>query len=241
MNRRSSPLPPLTGAPGLTQGAYGDRGNLELVAPGAAGGLWVFWFNADEVDHHQGAVRGCWSGGLHFFAGRDVTLARITQVSAGPNFLEVVALTASGDLHRLYWTPSDGFVEAGVIVSGARGAAAIVQTADTLGVSVLLADGSLRLLKARLDDYPSLAWSEPLPAPESAALAVRTDVAVVGDLVLGLDLVDVPVRAITAAATTLDGGRIDVVLADDDGLLHLHGDGATWTPPVRITSEVWTP
>lgn len=52
------PLPPVTGSVGITQGGYGDRGNLELVAPDPDDGFWVFWFNGDALEHRSGAARG---------------------------------------------------------------------------------------------------------------------------------------------------------------------------------------
>ena len=48
--------PSARGVPGLVQGVYGEVGNLELVVPGADG-LWVYWFNADPVDHRREAPR----------------------------------------------------------------------------------------------------------------------------------------------------------------------------------------
>jgi hypothetical protein len=275
VERRTAALPGLTGSPGLAQGAYGDRGNLELLAPAAGGGLWVFWFNADQTEHRRGAARGCWSGGLHVFGGHDVRLARISQVSAGPRFLEAVALTGDGSLHRLYWTPDDGFVDAGVIATGVVAASQIVEAEAALHLLAVTTDSRVLHLRASLDTYPSATWttwpvlagaSTAVLGPDLSAAAlvdgaahvlhyvggwrtVRTvdgpwtDIALAGELVLGLDgdgrFAGVDAHAITAVSTTLDGGRIDVVLATAQALVHLHGDGRTWSEPRPIRSEVW--
>lgn len=274
-SRRVADLPPLAGSAGLTQGAYGDVGNLELVSPAADGGLWVFWFNADEVEHRQGAARRCWSGGLHVFAGHEVTAARISQVASGPRFLEALALTADAELHRLYWTPTEGFVHAGVLAPDVVAASATVEAHGALHVLVVGLDATVSHLQAPLAGYPAVRWTSRSIAPRASALALgpdlsavlvvdgqahvlryddrwqpaRTvpgpwrDIALAGEYVLGLDadgrFAGIEARAIAATPTTLDGGRIDVVLSVADGLVHLHGDGRSWSSPHRIRSDVW--
>ena len=105
-------LPKLRGAPGLTQGAYGERGNLELVVPDADDGLWVFWFNNDHSIGNLGAQPGGWSGGLRFACGTRYDGAAIVQSRHGPNWLEVVAVGV-GVARRYTWRPESGFSETG--------------------------------------------------------------------------------------------------------------------------------
>ena len=272
---RIAELPALTGSPGLAQGAYGDVGNLELIAPAADGGLWVFWFNADEIEHRQGAVRGCWSGGLHEFADHDVAAARISQVVAGPRYLEAVALTTGGSLHRLYWTPTDGFVDAGVVAAHIAAASAVVEAGDALHLLAVTTAGTVVHLRGSLEEYPAVRWTSREVTTGASAVSlgpdltavllvdgvarvlryddgwrhVRTvagrwrDVALAGDVVLGVDstgrFAGVEASAIAAAPTTLDGGRIDVVVSVVDGIVHMYGDGRDWSEPRPIRSQVW--
>jgi len=96
----------------LTQGVYGARGNLELVACGAHTGLWVFWFNADLPSDPPAAPdvpAGSWSAGLQFAPGRRYVDAVIMQSTLGPDHLEVLALDAQGTLWSWYWSPGPGF------------------------------------------------------------------------------------------------------------------------------------
>src|SRR5579875_2219007 len=131
-------LPAALGSPGLTQGAYGDAGNLELVLPAAAGGFWCLWFNADPVVHRKGAVRHNWSRPLHV-PGYFCTSARIAQSVSGPRFLEAVTV-ADGALWRQHWTPDDGCVDDGAIVidgdalSDIATSSALVEHADGMHV-----------------------------------------------------------------------------------------------------------
>lgn len=271
-------LPTLAGSPGLTQGAYGDAGNLELVAPAADGGFWVFWFNADPVEHRAGAAMRAWSGGLHVFGEHRVTAARIAQMQAGPRFLEALAVT-DGELHRLHWTPSDGFVADGPVARSIATMSATVELGDELHVLGVQRNGTLVHLRGDACGYPEVQWrsSAVLGGARQVALGpdlgaavltgdgvkvlrydgawrhVRTirgdwtDVALAGRTVLTLDAAGrfegVRAHSITATATTLDGGRMDVVLASDGGLVHMHGrtdgDATTWSAPQTIRSCVW--
>jgi hypothetical protein len=161
----SVPPPPVHGRVGLAQGAYGDNGNLELVAPGVDAGLWVMWFNADTIEHYQGAAVGRWSGGVRF--GRDWTFssARITQMHAGPRFLEVLSVgapvgrTAVSDLLRWWWTPADGFLGPQLLLSGVRASSALVELRGR-SVHALAVGSQSRVvhLWAALDGYPRLSW-----------------------------------------------------------------------------------
>src|SRR5579875_1131917 len=156
-------LPAALGSPGLTQGAYGDAGNLELVLPAAAGGFWCLWFNADPVDHRKGAVRHNWSRPLHV-PGFYCTSARIAQSVSGPRFLEAVTV-ADGALWRQHWTPDDGFVDDGPItvdgepVGDIVTSSALVEHGDSMHLLAVAEDGRLLQLHAGIGGYPSLRWS----------------------------------------------------------------------------------
>ena len=272
----SAPLPALTGIAGLAQGHYGTAGNLELVAPGADGGLWVFWFNADAVDRRSGAAAGEWSGGLHFAGPAPVAAARITQLDAGPDFLEVVALTGS-DARRHCWTPAGGFTDRGAVASTVSARSECAEAGGDLHLLTVDATGTVRRHRASLEDYPDLSWrtTEPLigdaasvslaPDADRAAVVTTTGECRVVDLaagtqltlartwrqatclrdeVLGLDAAGMlagtgPWQAVTAAATTLDGGRVDVVAARDEQLFHGHRHDGVWSDFTPIRSRVW--
>lgn len=196
-------LPPVTGSPGLTQGRYGAAGNLELVIPAVDDGLWVFWFNADPVDARSGAAAGEWSTGLHFGAGAPVADARISQMDAGPNYLEVLARSGT-QVRRHVWTPSDGFVDRGNlpvrVTADVTAVSAVVEVGTAVHVLAGTADGRLVHLSAGLDSYPDLDWH---------CAAMRA--------------IDDPVEAVDLRRTT-DGLRA-VVCAG--------GVGAIWAPGDR--------
>ena len=100
------------GAVSLVQGAYGRRGNLELVACDRTDGLWVFWFNADlptDPCDTPDVPAGTWSRGLPFATGARYAQAAILQSTLGPDHLEVLALRADGTLESWYWSPGPGF------------------------------------------------------------------------------------------------------------------------------------
>lgn len=223
----TEPLPAVAGSPGLAQGAYGDVGNLELAVPAADDGIWVFWFNADRVEHHAGAAQGCWSGGLHVFAGHRVEAARITQVQAGPRYLELLALSAQV-LHRLYWTPERGFVDAGPIAPDVAAASPVRELPEQLQIEVLGTDGISRVLVGDKLRYPNVAW-----AAREGERSTTGEQPPVG-------FPDLPHDALAWCATTLDGGRIDAVLRTGTELAHVHGNAGAWSDPVAIVSQVWT-
>lgn len=156
--------PEVTGRPGLTQGRYGAAGNLELVAPAVDDGLWVGWFNCDPVESHSGAAIQRWSGALRFAHGHRYVSADVTQVDAGPNFLEVVALTAGGTLRRHVWSPGPGFVDHGELAGEVGWSSALVQSP---------VDGSLRVAVAGLDGRVRILHG----SPGQAYPAVRFEVA----------------------------------------------------------------
>ncbi|SHF54944.1 hypothetical protein SAMN05443575_0267 [Jatrophihabitans endophyticus] len=223
------PLPALAGSPGLVQGRYGESGNLELAVPGAHGGVWIFWFNADAdtgVAVREGAPPRCWSGGLQVLAGVPVEAARISQLHAGPDHLELLAL-ADGELHRLYWAPAEGFVATGTIAHGVVAAGPVRETPTSLTIDVRLADGRPVRLVTGTEHYPAATWDvlprtdgpEPAPPPGLPA--------------------DVPYDAVAWARTTLDGGRVDAVLRRGSGLAHLYRGPGRWSAPEPVVSQVW--
>ena len=149
--------PEVTGRPGLTQGRYGAAGNLELVVPAVDDGLWVGWFNCDPVESHAGAAVRRWSGALRFGRGHRYASADVTQVDAGPDFLEVAALTTGGALRRHVWSPGPGFVDHGELAGAVASCSAVVQRpADgSLHVAVAGPDGRVRVLHGTPGrDYP---------------------------------------------------------------------------------------
>ena len=169
--------PEVTGRPGLTQGRYGAAGNLELVAPAADDGLWVGWFNCDPAETHAGAAVGHWSGALRFARGHRYVSADITQADAGPDFLEVVALTTDGALRRHVWSPGPGFVDHGELAAEVASCSAMVQSpADgSLQVAVAGRDGRVRIFQASPGPaYPAMTFEA---ADPGVAGAVAVDAA----------------------------------------------------------------
>jgi hypothetical protein len=151
--------PEVTGRPGLTQGCYGVAGNLELVAPAVDDGLWVGWFNCDPVESHSGAAIQRWSGALRFGHGHRYTSADVTQVDAGPNFLEVVALTTGGTLRRHVWSPGPGFVDRSELAGAIASCSAVVENPldGSLHVAVAGWDGRMRILRGSPGQaYPAM-------------------------------------------------------------------------------------
>jgi hypothetical protein len=151
--------PEVTGRPGLTQGRYGTAGNLELVVPAVDDGLWVGWFNRDPVESYAGAAVQRWSGALRFARGHRYVSADVTQVDAGPDFLEVVARTTGGTLRRHVWSPGPGFVDHGELAGAVASSSAVVQRpADgSLHVAVAGLDGRVRVLQGSPGrDYPAV-------------------------------------------------------------------------------------
>jgi hypothetical protein len=216
-------IPPVTGSPGLVQGSYGDAGNLELAVPAIDDGIWIFWFNADPVEHEAGAAMGCWSGGLHVFGGRAVDAARISQVQAGPNFLELLALSAR-TLHRLYWTPERGFVDAGPIATDVADVSPVRETGTELLVDVVDVHGARYLLAGDKLRYPNVAWTA-----REAVASVDAPPA----------LPDVRADALAWCRTSIGGGRVDAVLRVGTALLHVHTLNGSWSVPEPIVSRVW--
>lgn len=156
------PWPPVAGRPGLAQGRYGAEGNLELVVPAVDDGIWVGWFNLDPHETWSGAAVGAWSGALKFAGGHRYVSADVTQVDAGPDFLEVIALTTHGVVRRHVWSPGPGFVDHGELARSVASCAALVQGADgTLSLDLTRRDGSALVLTATpTGSYPQLRFDE---------------------------------------------------------------------------------
>lgn len=152
------PWPDVAGRPGLVQGRYGAQGNIEIVAPAVDDGLWVGWFNSDVDDDRTTARSRSWSGALRFGRGRRYVSADITQLTVGPDWLEVVALTDSAELVRHVWSPDLGFVEQPVLRRGVRDHSALVVSPDgTHHIAVLDLDGRLVVLSGSPETAPL--WS----------------------------------------------------------------------------------
>ncbi|BEP14770.1 hypothetical protein acdb102_30810 [Acidothermaceae bacterium B102] len=245
----TEPLPPLRGAPGIAQGAYGDAGNLELVVPDPDSGFWCFWWNADPVDTRTAAAVGAWSGGLHV-AGERLVGVRVTQVQAGPRFLEVVAV--GGDqLLRWFWTPTDGFVRTGTIATSVLSTSALVEDDEgRLHLLVVRLDGSVTHLSARPEGYPRVTWlgatADELPGAASVDLVRAPDGSLLG-LVVGADGRAHCIRRREAwrdepgppgewtALSLVAGETVLAVGVDGSGDLQVstHGpDGWTWPVPM---------
>ncbi|MFD7989526.1 hypothetical protein ACFV4M_39985 [Kitasatospora indigofera] len=155
------PFPPLRGIPSLTQSRYGLRGNLELLAPDAEDGLWVFWHNTDPADGPEpgtGPPPGAWSGGLRFAAGHRFDDARIVQSAHGPDHLEVLARSGP-QVRRYRWSPAAGFTHEGVLPVRAAGAVALAEDPlGTLHAAVPLPGGGVAHLTADPARHPALHW-----------------------------------------------------------------------------------
>lgn len=195
--------PTLVGTFGLTQGVYGDAGNLEFVAPDPHDGFWVFWFNGDSRDHRQGPPPGRWSGGLHIVTGTVVSSVSISQVVFGPHFLEAVIIEA-GTASRVVWSPDRGFVRVEELTRCAKPmVSAIIGTSAALHCLVRGADGRVSHLQADVDRYPDVAWYQAasLGAPDIVAISLSPDPARPDGLLAAL----VSATAVIALQFTGDG------------------------------------
>lgn len=155
---RSEMWPPVMGRPGLTQGRYGNAGNLELVAPAVDDGLWVGWFNSDSHDDRTTTRSRAWSGALRFARGRRYRTADIAQLDAGPDWLEVVALSQAGEVVRHVWSPESGFLEQEVTQVGVRDVSGLVlDPAGMHHLAIVAEDGIVTVLSAGAAEHPR--WS----------------------------------------------------------------------------------
>lgn len=158
--------PPTMGRPGLVQGSYGVAGNLELVVPAEDDGLWVGWFNNDPTESFQGAAIGRWSGVLRFASGARYVAAEVTQVEAGPDYIEVVAQTVDGELRRHVWSPDAGFVEQEKLATRIAATSALVVSSAVPGdgefrIALIRTDGQLVEFRGQVGpSYPKVAFTE---------------------------------------------------------------------------------
>lgn len=175
---------------GLTQGSYGQHGNLELVVPDPVDGFRVHWFNGDD-EPAAGVSPREWSGGLHVPTGERLDAVRISQVPYGPDFLEVVGRSA-GWLRRWYWTPADGFVGGGTVAEVRSSDPAPVVAADGgLHTVVATSDGEVVHVASDVVAYPEVRWTS-------------ADVVCAGDDVHGLDLCVDPGGRLVASVARAD-------------------------------------
>lgn len=225
------PWPPVAGRPGLAQGRYGAEGNLELVVPAVDDGIWVGWFNLDLHETWSGAAIGAWSGALKFAGGHRYVSADVTQVDAGPDFLEVIALTTDGVVRRHVWSPGPGFVDHGELARSVVSCTALVQMADgTLSLALTRRDGLRRIVTATpTGSYPELTFDEAVH-PEEGRPVVHPAVG--------------PEEEAEAAAEVRVGGRTErhVVTRRGDRLWHRIGDPTSATAPAEarlVEGRIW--
>lgn len=188
--------PDVTGRPGLAQGRYGVMGNLELVAPATDDGVWVGWFNCDPVESYSQASVQRWSGALRFARGHRYVSADLTQVDAGPDYLEVVALTSGGNLRRHVWSPDLGFVDQGELAEAVAVCSSVVQNP---------VDGSLYIATAGLDGRVQVLRGDTGPAYPR----------------LTLDVVELGIAGAAAVDAAWHDGHLDLVTVSRDNVAQL--------------------
>jgi hypothetical protein len=204
------------GAVSLTQGVYGARGNLELVACDAVAGLWVFWFNADlptDPPSDAAVPAGSWSAGLHFASGRRYVDAVILQSTLGPDHLEVLALDVQGALWSWYWSPGPGFQcrEKPAVTGVGRFAAG--HDAGTIGVTLIDRGGAIRHLVSGPSGYPDRSWD-----PASTGQSFPTEEEARGQLAAaGIYLTDAISGTARTATSTRNGGTTEITWRDGAG------------------------
>ena len=236
--------PPVVGRPGIVQGRYGDHGNLELVACAADDGLWVGWWNADRRETHRGAATGRWSGALHFAAGHRYTSAAVSQVAAGPDFLEVVARATDGELRRHVWAPDTGFVDRGTLATGVRCHSGIHEIDDgSLLLAVAWPDRVEVLQAGRSPDYPAVEFetdtrhdsARPLSGVDAVRHDDHLDLLLVGgdgrcELSCGPTRVDIASDVAAGRLVAAGPDRLAVLVTTDGQSVGLRVDepGRTW-------------
>lgn len=151
----------ITGNPTLIQSSFGTKGNFEVVVARAGGGLAHYWRNNDAPGFP-------WSGPTNFASGnfRGVSLI---QSNFGPGNLEVVALTASGQLVA-YWrenhSPFTWHGPTATFASGVTGNPSLIQssfgTKGNFEVVVPRVSGGLAHFW-RNNDASGFPWSGPNP------------------------------------------------------------------------------
>lgn len=205
-----------TGAVSLVQGAYGDRGNLELVACDTADGLWVFWFNADlEAASLQSpeVPPGSWSSGLPFAAGRRYLDAAILQSALGPDHLEVLALDEDHVLESWFWSPGPGFQKRDLPAAVEVSRFGASHQAGTLRLTVEDTAGAIMHLFSPPDGYPLRAW---MPTGDGPGLPDDATSAVVA---AGVDPDAIEPGTARAAASLRHGGTTELTWRDREGAI----------------------
>ncbi|WP_308798856.1 hypothetical protein [Agromyces silvae] len=210
------------GAPSLAQGAYGVRGNLELLACDRTDGLWVFWFNADLVTdplETPDVPPGAWSAGLSFASGHRYLDAQIVQSSLGPDHLEVLALDERGALQSWYWSPGLGFQRRAADAATDVSRFTLTHVAGSLDAIVVGRDGGARRLVSDADapGYPDRTWNTS-PAGETDTRSTREDPRVRA-LIVAAGEVEAQIAPGTArsARSTRNGGTTELTWRDTAG------------------------
>ncbi|BDZ54455.1 hypothetical protein [Agromyces marinus] len=208
---------PTVGPASVTQGVYGARGNLELVACDRSDGLWVFWFNSDLASdplETPDVPPGSWSDGLHFAAGHRYRDVCILQSTLGPDHLEVIALTENGDLQSWYWSPGPGFtrrtadVETGVVAFDAE------HDDGRITVHLSLRDGSTLTRRSTGAAYPERSW-ERVDGEGIGGIGDRPTQARLAEA--GVE--DAEPGSARSARSTRNGGTTELVWRGSDGLV----------------------
>jgi len=206
------------GPASLTQGVYGARGNLELVACDRADGLWVFWLNADDPDDPvttPDVLPGHWSAGLAFAVGTRYVDGQIVQSPLGPDHLEVLALTDRGLLESWYWSPGPGFQrrDPAVTASVSRFRLTLVHGGG-LSAAVEHRDGTTTLLTSDGSEYPERRWRA-VDGP------VVLDDPLAAELLRTHGIRDAFEGTARAARSTRSGGTVELTWRDARGIRHL--------------------
>lgn len=208
---------PTAGRASVVQGVYGSRGNLELVVPDAADGIWVFWFNADlpgDPGASADVPPGTWSAGLRFAEGARYREAVILQSTLGPDHLEVLAVTDGGALESWWWSPGPGFQRRSGVVAEDVVRVAAEHEGGSVRVSIEAASGAVRHLVSAADPYPDRTWRAAESGPGlhdgSAAEHLLADE--------GITAVD-PDSA-SSAPSDRDGGTLELTWRSDGALVH---------------------
>lgn len=149
----------ITGNPTLIQSSFGTKGNFEVVVARVGGGLSHYWRNNDAPGFP-------WSGGFNFGSG-NLRGASLIQSNFGPGNLEVVALTAAGQLVH-YWRenlpPFTWHGPSGPFASAVTGNPSLIQssfgTKGNFELVVPRVPGGLAHFW-RNNDAPGFPWSGP--------------------------------------------------------------------------------
>ncbi|HYR06803.1 MAG TPA: galactose oxidase-like domain-containing protein [Longimicrobium sp.] len=209
------PIPGATavsGAPGFCQSTYGTKGNFEVVAPLAGGGLG-HWFRENDVGP-------TWSGPFAFGSGTVGAAALIQSNYGTPGNLEVIARVGGQLVH--YFRDATGWKGPFPLPAGTAGAVAGVPafiqsrfgTKGNFEVVAPLAGGGLAHWW-RGNDAAGAGWNGPFPFGSGPADAVG--------LVHG------------------SFGNLEVVARSGALLVHYFRDAAGWHGPYPVAKETPCP